>query len=155
MATSYSYNSGGGVNCFKTHSNSTKLLKTPPNPVQTLSNWSKPVTTHPNPSKPCPNLPNPTPCRGTQLRQNTRVLLPNNRKKLKKRRFALIPGFEAILCNKNQNKTIQLDFCQVGSYFVECGNVPHSNFSKPCPLALVVYILLQFHPCQLLFVIVL
>ena len=75
---------------FQTHSNSTKLLKTPPNPVKTLSNWSKPVTTHPNPSKPCPNLPNPTPCRGTQLRQNTCVLLPNNRKKLKKRRFALI-----------------------------------------------------------------
>ena len=63
------------------------------------------------------------PCRGTQLGQNTCVLLPNNRKKLKKRRFAAIRAFEAILCNKNQNKTIQLDFRQVGSYLVECDNV--------------------------------
>ena len=64
-----------------------------------------------------------SPCRGTQLGQNTCVLLPNNRKKLKKHRFAAIWAFEAILCNKNQNKTIQLDFRQVGSYLVECGNV--------------------------------
>ena len=44
-------------------------------------------------------------------------------KKLKKRRFAAIQAFEAILCNKNKNKTIQLDFRQVGSYLVECDNL--------------------------------
>ena len=66
---------------------------------------------------------NHTPCRGNQLGQNTCVLLPNNRKKLKKRRYAAIWAFEAILCNKNQNKTIQINFHQVGCYLAECGTV--------------------------------
>ena len=42
---------------------------------------------------------------------------------MKKHRLAAIWAFEAILCNKRQNKIIQLNFCQVGCYLAECGTV--------------------------------
>ena len=54
--------------------------------------------------------------------KNTCVWFPHQRKKFK----TLILGnwtFEAILCNKKQNKIIQLNFCQVGCYLAECGTV--------------------------------
>ena len=55
LATSYSYNSGGGEEheiYFKTSSNSSKLLQTPPDTFQTLPN---PVQTCPNPVQMRPN----------------------------------------------------------------------------------------------------
>ena len=74
-----------------------------------------------------------THCRGTQLGQNTPVLTFEIQN-------LVFQGYLAFYCQiflqkwyffyafwraavKNQNKTIQLDFHQVGSYLVECGNV--------------------------------